>query len=207
MTVLMPQSSREDVCRATLPIRLPDGKLESYDQTVNVVTLEERLVAGDETVLRDIFDEYGPLVLGLCRKLVGAEAEDVAQQVFVDAWRSRERFDLSRGSLGAWLSGISRFKAIDHLRSAGRRPSIPSATAGDLVPDEEKVDDIIDRMVLAKALEALPAARREVIELGFLVGLSHPEIASKLDLPLGTVKSHMRRGLEALQVELRGSRV
>ena len=172
-----------------------------------LATLEDRLVVGDETVLRDMFDEYGSLVLGIGRRLVGDDAEDLVQQVFMAAWRGRDRFDPSKGSLGAWLSGITRFKAIDHLRAKGRRPSIPSADAGELEAVEPVVDRVVDRMVLGRALETLPEARRMVVELGFFEELSHPEIAERLDLPLGTVKSHMRRGLEALQRELGGSRV
>lgn len=172
-----------------------------------LATLEDRLVVGDETVLRDMFTEYGSLVLGIGRRLVGDDAEDLVQQVFMAAWRGRDRFDPSKGSLGAWLSGITRFKAIDHLRAKGRRPSIPSADAGELEAVAPAVDQVVDRMVLGRALEALPDARRQVVELGFFEELSHPEIAERLDLPLGTVKSHMRRGLEALQRELGGSRV
>ncbi len=186
---------------------LPVGGHVRYHQGVSVQSLEERLVLGDEQALRQVYEEFGPMVLGLCRKLVGADAEDVAQQVFVDAWKARERFDPNRGSLGAWLSGISRFKSIDFLRAKRRRPSIPSDKVGEQANDEAKVDELIDRMVLKNALDILPPIRREVIELGFFIGLSHPEISSKLDLPLGTVKSHMRRGLEALQKELRGSHV
>lgn len=174
---------------------------------VVLATLEDRLVVGDETVLRDMFDEYGALVLSIARRLVGSDAEDLVQQVFMAAWRGRDRFDPSKGSLAAWLSGITRFKAIDHLRAAGRRPSTPTDEVEGLEPTEPLVDQVVDRMVLATALEALPEARREVVELGFFQDLSHPEIAEKLDLPLGTVKSHMRRGLEALQRELGGSRV
>lgn len=172
-----------------------------------LATLEDRLVVGDESVLRDMFDEYGSLVLSICRKLVGTEAEDLVQQVFLAAWKGRDRFDPSKGSLGAWLSGIARFKAIDHLRAAGRRPSTPSAEVGEMVSVEPKVNQVVDRLVLSAALDSLPAARRQVVELGFFEELSHPEIADRLDLPLGTVKSHMRRGLEALHRELRGSRV
>ncbi len=172
-----------------------------------LATLEDRLVVGDETVLREIFDEYGALVLSIGRRLVGADAEDLVQQVFMAAWKGRDRFDPSKGSLAAWLSGITRFKAIDHLRAAGRRPSVPTDQVEGLDPVEPAVDQVVDRMVLAAALDSLPEARREVVELGFFHDLSHPEIAEKLDLPLGTVKSHMRRGLEALQRELRGSRV
>jgi RNA polymerase sigma-70 factor (ECF subfamily) len=170
------------------------------------VSLEQRLQAGEQSALREVFDEYGPMVLGLCRRLVGAEAEDVAQQVFLDAWRSRARYDAERGSLGAWLARIARFKSIDHLRAAGRRPSVPSAEAGASTPQESEVDAVVDQLVVTTALAELPPARKEVVELGFYHGLTHPEIAEKLGLPLGTVKSHMRRGLEMLQRELEGSR-
>lgn len=172
-----------------------------------VATLEDRLIVGDETVLREIFNEYSAMVFGIGRRLVGNDAEDLVQQVFIAAWQGRERFDPSKGSLGAWLSGITRFKAIDHLRAAGRRPSTPSAEVGEREAVEPVVDRVVDRMVLARALDTLPAARREVVELGFFEDLTHPEIAERLDLPLGTVKSHMRRGLEALQRELEDSRV
>ena len=168
--------------------------------------LAERLIAGEPTALREIFDIHGPMVLGLCRRLVGTEAEDVVQQVFLDAWRSRGRFDPERGSLGAWLARIARFKSIDHLRASGRRPSVPMAEAGVAVAQEHQVDAVVDQMVVTRALGELPQARREVVELGFYHGLTHPEIAEKLGLPLGTVKSHMRRGLEALKLELDGSR-
>ncbi len=179
---------------------------ERYPRIVHPSPLEQRLMAGEQGALREVFDAYSPMVLGLCRKLVGAEAEDVAQQVFLDAWKSRGRFDPERGSLGAWLARIARFKAIDHLRASSRRPSVPSADVGESLSVEPDVDAVVDQMVLTRALEELPLARREVVELGFYEGLTHPEIAERLGLPLGTVKSHMRRGLEALHRELEGSR-
>ena len=182
------------------------GPTVRYPREV-VATLEDRLIVGDETVLREIFDEYASMVLGIGRRLVGDEAEDLVQQVFIAAWQGRERFDPSKGSIGAWLSGITRFKAIDHLRASGRRPSTPSAEVGEREAVEPVVDRVVDRMVLARALEAIPATRRQVVEMGFFQDLTHPEIAERLDMPLGTVKSHMRRGLEALQRELEDSRV
>jgi RNA polymerase sigma-70 factor (ECF subfamily) len=154
-----------------------------------------------------MFDEYGALVFGISRKLVGADAEDLVQQVFLAAWKGRHQFDPSKGSVGAWLSGITRFKAIDHLRASGRRPSTPTEHVGELEQVPSGSDQVVDRLVLASALERLPAVRRHVVELGFFYDLTHIEIAERLDMPLGTVKSHMRRGLEALQQELEGSRV
>lgn len=181
------------------------GPAERYPRGVGP-SLEERLATGDEAALRDLFDEHGPMVLGLARRLVGADAEDLTQQVFLDAWRSRHRFDPEKGSAAAWLTGITRFKAIDHWRASGRRPSTPSAEAGTYEMVEPEIDRVVDQLVLTRALEALPPARREVVELGFYHDLTHPEIAEKLRLPLGTVKSHMRRGLEALNRELGVSR-
>lgn len=170
-----------------------------------VATLEDRLVTGEDSALRDMFDEYGPLVISICRRLVGDDAEDVAQQVFLAAWRGRLSFDPSKGSIAAWLAGISRFKSIDFLRAKGRRPSTPDEHIADRQAVEPAVNGVVDQMVLASALQTLPPARRNVITLGFYENLSHPEIAARLDLPLGTVKSHMRRGLEAMQRELEGS--
>jgi RNA polymerase sigma-70 factor (ECF subfamily) len=168
--------------------------------------LEERLVSGDEAAVRELYDEHAPMVLGLCRRLVGADAEDVVQTVFVSAWRTSHRFDPTRGSVAAWLVGITRFKAIDHLRARGRRPSVPRADLGDEPVGAAEVDQVVDQVVMTRALAALPDARREVVELGFYQQLTHPEIAELLDLPLGTVKSHMKRGLEALHRELEVSR-
>ena len=166
--------------------------------------LDTRFATGDPVALRDAFDLHGPLVMGMARKLVGAEAEDVAQQVFLSAWRSRERFDPAKGPLGAWLVGITRFKAIDHLRAQGRRIS----TVGDEYiehaadPAPSEVTRLADRLAVSDALTRLPEDRRQIVTMAFFDGLTHQEIADKAGLPLGTVKSHVRRALLALRTEL-----
>ncbi len=165
-------------------------------------TLEERFVAGDEAALKEAFELHAPLIIGLCRRLVGSEAEDLAQQVFVASWNSRERFDPTKGSLKSWMAGIARFKSIDHLRAAGRRPQTGGGEPQDMGEIQAENGRITDRMVLTEALSGLSEERRTVVELAFYGDMTHAEISEKLSMPLGTVKSHVRRGLEALRAEL-----
>jgi RNA polymerase sigma factor (sigma-70 family) len=167
--------------------------------------------AGDEQALRLAYDRFGSLVYSLCRRGLAAEAdaEDVTQQVFIAAWKDRGRFDPSRGALGAWIVGIAKFKILDAQRAAGRRRD--TATEGveriEGEPSGDQLDRLADRMVLIEALAQLPAERREVVERAFFSDLTHPQIADALDLPLGTVKSHIRRGLSSLREHLEGSHV
>lgn len=162
-------------------------------------TLEERFVAGDEAALKEIFDLHGSLVLNICRRSVGADAEDVVQQVFVAAWKGRASFDAEKGSLPGWLTGIAKFKAVDHLRAKGRRPQSADREVEDSASQSADVGRVADRMLLTHALAKLPEERRRVVALAFFEDFTHQEISEHLAMPLGTVKSHVRRGLEALR--------
>lgn len=182
--------------------------------------LAERFARGDdESALREAYDAHAGLVFSICRKALPSreEAEDATQATFVAAWRSRRRFDPAVGSLGAWLAGIARNKVLDALRAHYRRPEEPAeevspaavsgpgavATARSTgEPDRGPAEAVVDRLVVARALRELAPERRAVIESAFFDGLTHPEVAARHDLPLGTVKSHIRRGLEALRREL-----
>lgn len=180
--------------------------LDGYSLTV-LSGLDDRFAAGDESALKEAFDLHGPLVYGICRRSVGSDADDVTQQVFVSAWKSRERFCPEKGSLAGWLTGIAKFKCIDHLRAAGRRlPVAPSSELGERMPDEgtssTDVGRVADRLLLNSVLETLPEERRRVVTLCFFDDLTHQEISEHLAMPLGTVKSHVRRGLETLRREL-----
>ena len=170
-------------------------------------SVEQRFVDGDERALREIFDQYGGLVMSVARKLVGADAEDLTQQVFLAAWNGRARFDPGKGALGSWLVGIARFKSIDHLRAKGRRPPSAGGTGDDPhIPVEAAVGQVTDRVILDQALSLLPEDRRLVVQLAFYGDLTHAEISDQLDMPLGTVKSHVRRGLQTLRDQLEDSR-
>lgn len=183
------------------PLRTKGSAAPGYHPGVPT-TLEERFVSGDETALKTVFDEYGSLVLSICRRTVGADAEDVVQQVFVSAWNGRDSFDPAKGSLPGWLTGIAKFKSVDHLRAKGRRPQNAGRDVEDTAAASVEVGRVADRLLLTHALSQLPEERRRVLALAFFEDYTHQEISEHLAMPLGTVKSHVRRGLEALRAVL-----
>lgn len=164
----------------------------------------DRFRAGDERALRWMFDRYGAAVLHLAHASVGNrhDAEDIVQATFVAAWQSRHRYETQRGSLLAWLLGIARRKAVDVIRLQSRQGRITDTlrrveTAGER--RDAGADTVIDRLVVADELSVLEPAQRRVLELSFYDDLTHVQIAALTGLPLGTVKSHLRRGLARLR--------
>jgi RNA polymerase sigma factor (sigma-70 family) len=165
--------------------------------------LAEHFRAGDEHALRIAYDRYGGAVFHLALRLLPnrADAEDATQATFVAAWLGRGTFDPDRGSMLGWLLGIARRKAVDRLRSTSRENrkietvrAIPEPPAEDETPDR-----VLDRLVIADELASLPADQRRTLELAFFDDLTHPQIAAMTGLPLGTVKSHIRRGMASLR--------
>ncbi len=156
--------------------------------------------------LRLAYERFGPLVYTLARRSVAdvAEAEDVTQQVFVAAWQGRAGFDPGRGTLGGWLVAITRNKIADALRGRLREQRIlAQISSGPVVTVSEAPPDmLVDRVVLADELARLPEPQRLAMVLAFYSDLTHEQIASTLQMPLGTVKSHIRRGLARLRSRL-----
>ncbi|GIE33999.1 RNA polymerase sigma factor [Actinoplanes italicus] len=165
--------------------------------------LAERLRAGDETALREVYDRHGAAVLYLAQRLLGdrAEAEDVTQVTFVAAWTGRDGFDPERGTMLGWLLGIARRKVVDRVRSSAReqRATRTVQERQPASPAEESPEHIVDRLVVADELKRLPDEQRRTLELAFFDDLTHPQIAEATGLPLGTVKSHLRRGMANLR--------
>jgi RNA polymerase sigma-70 factor (ECF subfamily) len=164
--------------------------------------LSRRWVDGDDTVLRDVYDRYGGLVYCLgARSLRGAhEADELTQATFVAAWRSRTTFDPGRGTLAGWLLGIARRQVIDRARRLARERSIAERLSSvGLVATSPNPDRLVEQLVLVDELSRLGDEQRRVLELAFYDDLTHAQIASVTHLPLGTVKSHIRRGLRRLR--------
>jgi RNA polymerase sigma-70 factor (ECF subfamily) len=173
------------------------------DDSSLVALLREQPALGVAT----LYDRYGRLVFSMALRVVqdrGA-AEEITQDVFLRCWRSIDRYRPRQGSLVAWLLAITHHRAIDELRSRrGRdlRREISDATILPMAALETGFDEALLRGEVQEALHLLPAAQRDVIELIFWGGLTRREVADRLRLPLGTVHTRLRLGMEKLRAAL-----
>ena len=153
---------------------------------------------GDERAVAAAYARWSPLVYTLAvRSLgVGSDAEDVTQQVFVSAWRGRDMFDPERGSLSAWIVGIARHRIADAVRARIRTDELAHASALSAQVTASPFDvDISTRLMIADELARLDPVPRKVMTLAFYDDMTHTQIAESTGIPLGTVKSHIRRSL------------
>ena len=172
------------------------------DDDDDEVRLAKAFAAGVERALAEAYERHGRLVHTLAARTVGQDrAADVTQETFIAAWRSRGNFDPERGSLRAWLLGIARFKAIDATRAAVRTP-VPSGDTPPETLEPAEVDHLSEQILVADALGELPERTRHLIELAFFGDLTHQQISDQQGIPLGTVKSDIRRGLQRLRRHL-----
>lgn len=163
--------------------------------------------AGDDLALARVYQRYGALVHTVAVRALGNpdEAADVTQQVFIAAWQSRGRYRATAGGLAGWLIGITRHKIGDAWAVRNRdRKIMTGAAAATLDPSDGSSSSAqwVDRMVLADELARLAEPQRSILRLAFYDGLTHAEISDALRLPLGTVKSHIRRSLAQLRERL-----
>ena len=166
-------------------------------------SLLSRCGAGDRTAFRRLYDLQAPRLYGQAVRLTRQPqlAADAVHDAFLQVWQGSSRFDPSRGTAETWLSSLLRYRAIDILRKRGRESyGAEPVDEPDLGPDQ------LDRLVssgegaaLRRCLDELEEAQRRVVLLAFVDGLSHSELAARLQAPLGTVKSWIRRALLGLR--------
>lgn len=152
-------------------------------------------------------NQYGSLVWGLVRRYIKdtAEAEDLVQEVFTEVWKKASAFDPAVATESTFIGLVTRRRAIDYLRRKGRQPGFETLDAAETVPlpEAEAASVSCDPETVRSSVAALPADTRELFQLFFDDGFTHPEIAEKTGLPLGTVKTRLRRGLITLREQLR----
>jgi RNA polymerase sigma-70 factor (ECF subfamily) len=159
-----------------------------------------------------IYDRHSAVAYSLAQRICGARvaAEDVIQEAFLALWRNRDRYQPARGEVRTWLLGIVHNAAIDRLRRSGVHERRRASSDGieDRLEAPQKTDVEVQRREQAKevreALGTLPDEQRQVIELAYFGGLTHTQIATMLDQPVGTVKGRTRLGLIKLHSQLTG---
>lgn len=175
--------------------------------------LMEGVQRGDGRAIAALYDRYGGLVFSLGLRMLGDRegAEELVQEVFLRAWRQAASYQPSLGRLSTWLLGIARNLAVDELRRRGARPQRADGDS-DLqlaqiaTPDDdpaERLSTSAQRDEIREALESLPPAQRQVMDLAYYGGLTQSEIAATLGDPLGTVKTRMRLATQKLRELLR----
>jgi RNA polymerase sigma-70 factor (ECF subfamily) len=186
-----------------------DHPASGDDRSETLTTLIPLIAAGDRTAFRRVYDLYSARLYAVAIRITRQAplASDAVHDAFLQLWRNAGRFDLERGSPEAWLISLVRYRALDIARRRVREVSdddLPEQIDDD--PDPlERLAASRDAAALHACLEALEAERRKLLSLAFVDGLSHSEVAQRLKLPLGTVKSWIRRSLQSLRLCLEGA--
>jgi RNA polymerase sigma-70 factor (ECF subfamily) len=158
-----------------------------------------RIQGGDERALEGLYDESAALVYGLALRMLSdtADAEEVTADVYSHVWRSAASWDDHRGTVSTWLVMLCRSRCIDRIRSRRSRRNAQQA-----LQPEPMVDNRVEsyeREVVRRVMCELDSADRTLIELAFFDGLTHTELAAKLGLPLGTVKTRIRSAIQQMR--------
>jgi RNA polymerase sigma-70 factor (ECF subfamily) len=168
------------------------------------------IAQGDQGSMRLLMDQYTGLVWSLVRKKIAntADAEDLVQEVFTEIWKCANRYNADMGSEATFIAVITRRRVIDAVRKLGRKSSsVPFDGVVEFSAATEDKTSIAEPEVAAamQIMQEMNPQRRTVLELSIIQGLSHSQIVEATDLPLGTVKAHIRRGLEKIRDEITAS--
>lgn len=169
----------------------------------------ERVAAGDEGAMASCVDRYANLIWSLARRFTsgGTEAEDAVQEIFIDLWSSAARYDSSKASETTFIAMVARRRLIDRLRKTKREPNMEEIeAAADLgTPGPAAATEIKDEAERAlRLIQTLKPEQQQIIQLAVYHGHTHQSIADTLGMPLGTVKTHLRRGLLRIRGAMQG---
>lgn len=159
-----------------------------------------RIAAGDRTAVEECLKKYGGLVWSLARRMLrdSDDAEDAVQDIFLDIWKNAGKFDESQSSETTFIAMIARRRLIDRIRFSSRRISADALDEVMVEPvdrADRKMQISLEANDAVRALQSLRPEQQQVLQLSIVQGLSHQEIADKTGMPLGTVKTHARRGI------------
>ncbi len=179
-------------------------RIEYYPVRDNIL---QRIADGDQSAVADCMDQYGDLIWSLARRFLrgSADAEDAVQDIFIELWSTAERFDPSVASEVAFVSMIARRRLIDRLRRQERRPAGESFDefAIDVTADEAMTaGDHVDVATVVDVIDEMEDQQQTILSMSVYQGYSHSEIADELSMPLGTVKTKVRRGLMQIRDRL-----
>ncbi len=186
--------------------RLSQGSPTRLTTTQSIL---ERVAAGDTAAVSECLDRYGDLVWSLARRYLrnATDAEDAVQDIFIDIWGSSARYDRNIASEVAFISTIARRRLIDKIRAAGRRPLMDSLDDDEGAPIDPgvpaTVEDDTEVTIVERVLAEMDPEHQKVLSMSLYEGYSHSEIAERLSLPLGTVKTRVRRGLIHIRAQLK----
>ncbi len=166
-----------------------------------------RIASGDRNAVQECLTKYGGLVWSIARKMLrnSDEAEDAVQEVFVDIWKNAGRFDESQASETTFIAMIARRRIIDRIRYSTRRISADSLDDVLLEPfnrADKAMQISVEAQEAAEAMRKLRPEQQQVLQLSIIQGMSHQEIADATGMPIGTVKTHARRGLMQVRENL-----
>ena len=170
----------------------------------------ERVARGDSQAVEECLDRYGALVWSLARRHAPSQeqAEDAVQEIFIDIWKSAGRYDATKASEAAFIAMIARRRLIGLVRSTSRRPQEHSLSTELQLPDpsQAQLENSAEASLAMRALKQIDGKERDVILLSVYHGMSHGQIANRTGLPLGTVKTYIRRGLRRVKELLEAPR-
>lgn len=181
--------------------------MQPVDHTAADIALIARIARREAAAIAELYDRHNRLVFGLILRILRdrGEAEEVLQEVFVSVWNKADSYNATLGAPLAWLVRIARNRAIDRLRALAVRAEAVEVGAPEPIRLDSPETHVVQRerqQVVARALAALPPEQRGLIEQAYFEGLTQSELAARLSLPLGTVKTRIRAGMTKLREQL-----